>query len=221
MTQRLIFDRTRLSTYLDYLPAIFQHRDADFIGRFLLAFEQVLTGLPEDIDLPIRHGIEQKLDLLHRYFDPMTTPDEFLSWLGEWVALTLRTDWSEEEQRSFLSSIVRLYRKRGTKSGLIELLQIYTGTEVEVDELLQPMQIGVRSTIGMNTIIGETPPFHFIVRIILTNPVFVDLNRREQIARAIIEQEKPAHTTYDLIVDYPTMQIDVFSTIGKDTLLGN
>lgn len=203
------------SSYLNYLPGVYQQPTAaDLLGRYLLAFEQILTGLPG------QPGLEQTIDQLFAYFDPDTTPHEFLDWLAGWVALSLRDDWTEEEQRAFLRNIVALYRKRGTKAGLQRLLEIYTRIEVEIEELLQPMQIGVRSTIGLNTMIGETPPHHFIVRIMLTSPDYVDLQRREQIARAIIEQEKPAHTTYDLIVEYPSLQIAVFSTIGKDTLLG-
>ena len=71
------------SRYLDYLPAIYQ-QDAqigqpNFLGRFLLAFEQMLTGLG-DVDVP---GLEEILEGLvdpvsgaiqlagiQRYLDP-------------------------------------------------------------------------------------------------------------------------------------------------------
>jgi hypothetical protein len=39
--------------------------------------------------------------------------------------------------------------------------------------------------------------------------------------RAIIDLERPAHTYYELITIVPTLQIGKFSTIGKDTLLGD
>jgi hypothetical protein len=45
-------------------------------------------------------------------------------------------------------------------------------------------------------------------------------SRKEQIARSIIDQEKPAHTYYELLVQFPTIQVGVTSTVGKDTLLG-
>src|SRR6266699_3056913 len=90
------------SGYLSYLPAIYQ-QDAregapNFLGRFLLAFEQVLTGLG-DIAEP---GIEERLDGIvapasgavlmagaERYFEPgaglpdlQRAPLEFLDWLA-------------------------------------------------------------------------------------------------------------------------------------------
>jgi hypothetical protein len=46
--------------------------------------------------------------------------------------------------------------------------------------------------------------------------------RRQRIAMAIIDQEKPAHTYYAFrFRDTPTMQIDFHSTIGVDTVLGS
>ena len=47
----------------------------------------------------------------------------------------------------------------------------------------------------------------------------VQLHHEERIA-ALIDLEKPAHTFYDLDLQFPTMQIGVTSTIGVDTLLG-
>ncbi|PJF40824.1 MAG: phage tail protein I [Chloroflexi bacterium] len=215
---------SRQSTYLEYLPAIFQQsieeEGAAFVGRFLLAFERILTGFDVATEDGIEPGIERKLDHIHTYFDPATTPSDFLPWLAGWVAFTLREDWSEDEKRRLISRIVPLYRKRGTKAGLKELLEIYAETEVQINEFRDPMQVASHSTIGEDTILGAAPAHHFQVIMTLVNPDYVDFTRKEQIARAIIDREKPAHTTYDLIVDIPTMQIGGFSTIAKDTLLG-
>ncbi len=120
----------QLSSYLDYLPAIFSEDRPDdskeLLGRFLLAFEQVLTGL-NDIDDPgleeILHGIRDPTDGAEhlagvwRYFDTgvrsgdqngqtpqllpehRRTPNDFLDWLAGWVALTLHHDLEEDELR--------------------------------------------------------------------------------------------------------------------------
>ena len=44
--------------------------------------------------------------------------------------------------------------------------------------------------------------------------------REMEIARSLIELEKPAHTFYELTVNYPSMQIGKHSTVGVDTILG-
>jgi hypothetical protein len=40
------------------------------------------------------------------------------------------------------------------------------------------------------------------------------------IARALIDLEKPAHTFYELVPIFPSMRIGWHSTVGVDTLLG-
>lgn len=202
--------------------------------------EEILGGGSiADPDQLLANSREGKKPLagIHRYFeagfrlqnnqsvllDPLqSAPPEFLSWLASWVALTLRQDWNEVEKRQFISQIVPLYRERGTKSGLEKLLRIYTGLpgdNVEINEFSQPMEVG-NTLLGINTVVGEGVPFYFLVKLSLPAPDPEAQLRQEQIARAIIDQEKPAYTYYDLKIQVPTMQIQVRSTIGVDTVLG-
>ena len=209
----------RLSSYLRYLPAIFQDAAEGnaFVGRFLLAFEDVLTGQGD----VMRPGLGELLDGVFdssgarqqagiaRYFDPgpelsasERAPGEFLSWLAGWLALSLREDWSEDEQRRFIARINQIYRLRGTRAGMIELLRTYTGgLKVEIYEFAEL-------------------PHYFQVEMFLNQRDEAELRRKERIARAIIDQEKPAHTYYTLKTHVPTMQIGIASTVGVDTLLG-
>jgi phage tail-like protein len=194
------------STYVQYLPAIFQQHP--FVGRFLLAFERVLSGLPVPVEGDsYPPGLEQSIEYLYTYFKPIPnktaappipglsnqTPDEFLPWLASWVALSLREEWEPETKRQFISEIVPLYRLRGTKAGLQKILQLYLKSanlpeKVEIYEF-------------------DQPAFFFQVRLVLPTP---DPNRfwqQARIAKSIIDQEKPAHTFYALKIQTPTMQL--------------
>ncbi len=206
-----------MSGYLTHLPAIFQ-RDP-FIGRFLLAFERILSGLrpPEPDDpFPEQRGLEAEIERIHTYFDPApdaTTQDrapaEFLPWLAGWVALSLRQDWAEEEQRRFLARIVSLYRWRGTPRGLRRILETYTREQVEIYEF-------------------DRPAHYFQVEVTLSERRPDLLRLKEKIARAIIDQEKPAQTFYALRILTPTLQIrndldieqGIGLLVGRNTLLG-
>jgi phage tail-like protein len=234
------------SRYLDHLPAIFQE-DAgvgrpNFLGRFLLAFEHVLTGLGEAGE----PGLEEILDGIptvdpatgrpalvgiERYFDPgpkeplqerrrEQAPPEFLPWLAGWVALTLRADLDELLQRDFIARAMSLYRLRGTRAGLEQLLAIYTRLGVTIYELREEFQIGVHSRVGVDTMLGGGGAHFFRVMIRLPTPDPAQIRRHEEVARAIIDLEKPAHTHYELVPVTPVLQIGVASTIGVDTLLG-
>jgi phage tail-like protein len=171
------------SSYLDHLPAIF--RQDPFVGRFLLAFETILTG-PGVADQP---GLEETIGRLPDHVDPHTTPEEFLPWLAGWVALSLRADWDAQTKRDFTREIVSLYRLRGTQAGLQRMLEIYTGEPVTIDDSF------------------TDPPHFFQVKVTLSEPDRDLLRRKQEIARAIVDQEKPAHTFYGLRVGVPGMRL--------------
>ena len=173
---------------LTYLPAIY--RDDPFVGRYLWAFEQLLLD------------IEQRIDGVARYFDPLQTPPEFLSWLSSWAAFTLRSDLDVDQQRKFLAKIVSLYRRRGTKDNLQLLLSIFTTGAPKVEEYTDAASV-----------------HRFKVTLNLPSNAAV-VQRQHAIAQALIDLEKPAHTICDLFLEFNTMQIGVTSHVGVDTLLG-
>ena len=175
-----------LSSYLAYLPRVFTpdlaRGDDPFLGQFLLAFEAVLTGLPD------RPGLQQAIDGVADLLDPATTREDFLPWLAGWVGLTLRADWDTATRRRFIREIVPLYRLRGTKDGLGRMLSLYTGQPVEIDD-------------------DHAVPHFFTVALTLPQADPEQVRRIQEIARAIVDQEKPAHTFYALEVNTPTMRL--------------
>lgn len=236
------------SKLLEYLPEIYQGEP--FLGQFLLAFEKILLGRIDGIDFSEK-GLEEKIAKIHTYFDPQQTPPDFLPWLASWTALSLRADLDIPQQRDFIANIVQRYRYRGTKANLEELLKLFIkgtptitetpDTELQIgdSQLLNPdntQPLPPQSILGQGTYLGGGVPHFFTVKIALSNKKSKELRPEEirrqiEIATAIIEQEKPAHTTYQLEIIYPdTIQIGTFdpisgvgtgSQIGIDTILGN
>jgi phage tail-like protein len=206
------------SNYLQYLPAIFG--EDPFLGRFLLAFEKILTG-PERSEGEPERGLEQIIAGIPTLFDPDEAPEEFLDWLSGWVALSLRADWAPDQKRRFLANIVKLYRWRGTKRNLEELLKTYSQGHVEIleDEVIS-FEIGDGCEVGKTTRLGGAPPHFFQVTVTLPNPDPETLGREMKIVRALIDLQKPAHTAYEVHSVHYTMQIKEHSTIGVDTWLG-
>ncbi len=105
-------------TYLRYLPAIFQQNGArtegtGFLGRYLAIFESAYVDTEEDIET------------ITRYFDPDGVPNEYLSWLGSWLAIEFDESWPEGAKREFLVRAPELFKKRGTKEGMREILKLY------------------------------------------------------------------------------------------------
>jgi len=189
------------SDYTKYLPAILQADDV--IDSFLLAFEEILTGKnfpsetnPDMIDLSSSRppGLEAVIGSIHTYFNPDLTPEEFLPWLASWVALSLRDDWQPATKREFIKKIVPLYRLRGTQDGVAQVLSLY----------LKSVKLPENVTIYEE---DYFPDHYFQVELRLPRLESSRYWQQVRIARAIIDQEKPAHTYYGLKIQVPSMQI--------------
>ena len=63
-------------------------------------------------------------------------------------------------------------------------------------------------------------PHLFVVNVDFPKFEFTELQSRVRTIREVIEREKPAHCDYDWNLRIPTIQINVRSTIGVDTILG-
>jgi P2-related tail formation protein len=211
-------DSTVTSSYLQYLPANFQTQktigpDAipppattfePFMSRFLLAFERILSGgVPTPHGLTISEGVERLLAWIPNFFVPLAdskakeAPIEFLDWLAGWVALSLRGDWTEAQQRKFIQQMPQLYRCRGTFSCMQQMLDIFIETGATITE---PADV----------------PHFFTVTYQVPDPSAIPLYDRA--VRAIIDQEKPAYTFYgiNMLVNPMTLPIHV----GVTSILG-
>jgi phage tail-like protein len=191
------------STYLRYLPAVMR---GDFLGRFLLAFEAILSNgelgkaSPEEQALP---ALEQLLDQVHTFFDPALAPESFLPWLSQWVATSLREDWPPERKRQFLGKIVQLYQMRGTLEGITEVLRL-SGEDATVVEFDNPLQSKEAQEFGPE----PKPPHLFGVILVVSEQDPALLARKVRDVCAIVDREKPAHTFYALLIKYPAMRIN-------------
>ncbi len=183
--------------YLGYLPSLYEHDE--LMGRFLMLFES------------LRKPIESRVDHLPLYFDPQMTPVDWLPWLASWLGLVLADRWPEERRRRLIRSAVPLYRKRGTRAGLNEFLEIL-GEEVDITEHFGGgFRLGPDSALGPAAVLGEggAAPHTFTVAVHLPASLSSqepeqarEVEERTRIIRAIVEAGKPAHTAYDLCIAY-------------------
>jgi phage tail-like protein len=220
-------EEVRLSCYLPYE---FSKKNEDGTEtdalRFLNAFEKILFGktsgnsvnVPE---LDMIDGLEEIIAKQSKLFYPESNKDyrnDFLPWLSQWVALTLRSDFSEEKKKDFIAKIVPLYKRRGTRDNMKQLLEMFTGKEVGISDM-------------------EEEPYYFKVYLNLNSvkesDSAADFDRAIQQANSVIELAKPAHTRYQLIPQLDTFRIGPYNNcpkvkgkndckiiLGKNTRLG-
>jgi phage tail-like protein len=103
-----------------FLPAVLQ--EDPLLGRLTAGLDDVLSS------------VIATLDCLDAYLDPALTPPDFLGWLGSWVGLELPAGWPAERKRAAIARAVDLHRRRGTVSGLRDLLAAFTDVAVTVED---------------------------------------------------------------------------------------
>jgi len=170
-----------VSRYLEYLPGIY--RDDKFMGQYLNIFEDIMRPL------------ENQIDNLSWYFDPVMTPESLVPWLASWLSLVPDASWTNKKWRELVKSAAILYRLRGTRRGLSEYLRIYTGSIPEISEYIPGMTLDKDTQLGINTRLGSAGAGNsFTVTLELEDNSNVDI----ETVRAIIDSQKPAHTVYTL-----------------------
>ncbi|HMQ56180.1 MAG TPA: phage tail protein [Anaerolineae bacterium] len=178
--------------FMRYLPALYEQDD--FMRRFLMIFESVWA--------PIR----AQSGTIHHYFDPGLTPAYFLPWLATWLGVESSDKWDSVQLRQLLRHAVQLHRSRGTRPGLQQYLELYTGQQAEIVESFENFLLGEESALGPGLSLGdENEPHHFTVTLKLP-PLAAESQEqqrqheavRRRTLEAIIDQQKPAHTTYTL-----------------------
>lgn len=189
------------SNYVRYLPSLYT-RD-ELMGRFLMLFES--------FQAPVSQQIRQ----IPYYFDPTVTPADMLPWLASWLDLTLDPEWPESRRRALLKSARRLYQKRGTATGLREYLEIYTGGQVQIIEhRAENFVVGRRADLGNSIALGrDNRPHTFTVIVRLPADLLDDSSNESEWKRriaAIIDNEKPVHTTYTLEIE--PLEIEALET---------
>jgi phage tail-like protein len=177
--------------YLKYLPALYTEQD-EFMGRLLMLFESFWKP------------IDRQIDDIHYYVDPRLAPPDLLPWLASWVDLTLDEQWPEEKRRLLLLAMVMLYRRRGTRRGLQDYLEIYAGRKPQITEHgAHNFRLSKSNRLGPSVALGrQNMPHTFSVGLRL--PRAENEQKRQERRRkieAIIESEKPAHTSYTLNIE--------------------
>jgi phage tail-like protein len=182
--------------YLTHMPSIY--RDDEVMNRLLMFFESFWEP------------IESQVEGLPNYFDPLLTPPDFLPWLAAWMDITLNQRWPEESQRKLILNAYKLYRKRGTRQGLAEILEIFTGGEPSINEhLANNFILGQNSMLGRGIALGKHNLQNtFTVNLHLPPAEGVSEEeikekeaQRTRHIKTIIENEKPAFTGYTLEID--------------------
>jgi len=202
----------RLS-YLRYLPGIYQEDAAsrDFLERFLSLFETFFFNLEEEI-----FNVTKYLDVIATPSDENSPEDDFLSWLGSWIAVAFDENWDTAKKREFLKAVPQLYKKRGTRAGLQEFIKIYTEKEPIIVESfqIQPIEDEKIKETWEALFAGDLYSF-----CVMLKPQQVKTASELNTVRRIVESEKPAHTSAGVMELQPWIYLDMHTYLGINSTL--
>ena len=160
------------SRLVEYLPGVF-HRN-EFLGRFLLIFEEVLGPL------------DRQIANLPAFFDPDTTTPEVLDWLARWAGIVFDDRVPVAQRRQAVNNAVSIYRRRGTARGLADFIESVTGVRPDIVE--PTLAEGSRDAALAFT-------FTVQLRVPADSPIEEDLVQR------VIDIEKPAFAAGTLVFE--------------------
>ena len=203
-------------SYVKWLPSIYQRNDLNgknFLRDLLWIVQHLFST------------IEEKLDVIHNFFDPYEAPEAFLPWLASWSAMVLEEDWPLSKKRRLIKKAIEMYRIRGTVKGLKLFISLFTGHEPEIRENEWPFRgwrVGTTSEIAIDSVV--LPPVNLAHTFVVEMPVAYKDISPEAVIRIheIIQMEKPAHTQYYLrfASEGPSTTMREFYTVGVTSGVG-
>jgi phage tail-like protein len=196
------------TSYLRHLPEMYQDdpESSAFLERFLSVMETSFVD------------IETTIESIGEYFDPHGAPSESLSWVEDWIGLDIGHEWPESARRELLSRAPELYRKRGTKAGLVELIRLYLRHEnpsLEADDYrLFFVERTDLDSVSESVVDRQYGAFLPDGRSFAIFCDAFDSETQREAVRDIVESESPAH------VNGAVVPIESEFTLGAQSFLG-
>jgi phage tail-like protein len=183
------WEKMKQHEIMRYLPEVF---------RRTVKSENPLEIILETMEKMHEPG-EQVLDSLDMYFDPRRTEDALVPFMSYWINLEwLLTEEQKNGKNLKLENQEHLTNGLGRLRELIanaSFLSKWRGTADGI-KLFIIIATGVKSVEIQTNITHDhkkSLPYHFIIKI------REDARRFEPVLNIIIEHEKPAYTTYEIL----------------------
>lgn len=188
--------------------------EGDPVRRFLFLFQHVMTTITD------------RVDAIADLTDPLMCDARFLPWLASWVSFELDESLPVHQQRELVRRAIRLYRTRGTRAGIEEMVRVLTAAPVRIRERERPAPaaLGRMTLVGGRNVVeryhNEEPPGCYLVEPAErrgTTYFALTLEPRDRFKtrfgeRAaavlrriaqVVSQERPTHVAFTIQFDVP------------------
>lgn len=195
-------------TWMGYLPGVYG-RDKDsaaFLERYLGVFQSFY----EEMDKKISDG--------NMILDPEATPGEYVYWLAGWLDIGQTYLWGEERLRKLIQKGPGFFKKRGTRQGLLELIELYTGETPYIVEAwqLRPYFEGGGDRGFLDRLYGSDDNSF----VLLVKERYIKGARDRDALLSLVEEAVPAHMEVRLVALKPFIFLGEYSYLGINSRLG-
>ncbi|MBE6613400.1 MAG: hypothetical protein E7632_13025 [Ruminococcaceae bacterium] len=196
-------------SWIDRLPQIYRNSDGE--GHFLERYLAIFQTLYEELDAAIADSA--------RFFDPDSADGEFLTWLAEWLDISEAWLWEEEKLRRFILRAVSLYRRRGTREALEEIVELYTGEKPYIVEefTLEKYEGTDFYEKTLLPMYGSDP---YTVTVLIRSDI-VNSEHAYNALRRIMEEMLPVSLNLHVVLLEPYIFAGKFSYLGINSTLGS
>ncbi len=190
-------------SWIDHLPAIFRSSDSEshFLERYLGIFQTFYEELDWEIE-----------DMCTR-FDPESAEHDFLKWIASWLHIRDAGIWTDEQLRRLVMNAVRLYRIRGTKEGLSDIIELYTGEKPFIIEgfNIKEMADSIPNGKMLLEMYGGNP---------YTVTVLVKPGNDLEVIRRLAQEMMPITAELNLVELDPYIFLNNYAYLGVNSSLG-
>lgn len=194
-------------SWIGYLPEIYRKEDKGaFLERYLGIFQTIYEDFNEEINRVLQN------------LDAESAQKKYLAWLAEWIGIKDCHIWSEKQLRRLLKKGVLLYRKRATRQGISDFVELYTEERpfiVENHQLLYFRKDRKRFDNLQRLYGSNSCSFTVLVR----EEVF-DSARKPQMLLQLLGEIKPVQTECRLVLLKPYLFAGQHSYLGVNSVLG-
>lgn len=189
---------------IDYIPQFYSDYDINnFTKRFLGIFQSYIFD------------IQEKIDEISSFIDVDNAEERFVQWLAQWVSVDNISMWSGERLRRLIKSSVSMYKKKGTKECLYEIVEIYTGARPVIKETFEIIDCFKSKDYGYEysrLYGGDVYSFYIFVesKYIRNYRQFIELSN-------VVNFHKPVNTAANIIVLKPSIVLGQHSYLSVNS----
>ena len=197
----------------------------DIKGRYIWFCIEIYSGQEENVGIE-NMFLDQYLSIFQSIYDdfnqrfanssallePAVTEMDFLQFMAEWLNIVNTNIWSEDKLRNLIRMAPAVFRKRGTRQGLLDVIELFTGEPPLIIEQWQIREY--RKYSDKKEFLDQLYGTDENTFLILVKEKYCSGKREQEALLNLIQEVSPAHMEARLVA------LRQYMILGEPTYLG-